>query len=94
MKAMPVIPAILFASVLLCCAAAVTESAVDNPRETPVVKVVRENAAAVVNISTEHIILLRENPAWGNYGSEFDFLFDQFFGLHQRQRPRGVLFAG
>ncbi len=57
-----------------------------NPRETPVVKVVRENAAAVVNISTEHIILLRENPAWGNYGSEFDFLFDQFFGLHQRTR--------
>ncbi len=65
---------------------AVVEGDTVNPRETPVVKVVRENAGAVVNISTEHIILLRENPAWGNYGSEFDFLFDQFFGMRQRTR--------
>lgn len=55
-------------------------------RETPVVAVVRENAAAVVNISTEHIILLRENPVWGPYGGEFDSWFDQFFGGMGRTR--------
>jgi S1-C subfamily serine protease/HSP20 family molecular chaperone IbpA len=58
----------------------------DNPRETPVVQVVRQNAAAVVNISTEQIVLLRESPVWGRYGNEFDSLFDQFFGMQQRTR--------
>jgi S1-C subfamily serine protease/HSP20 family molecular chaperone IbpA len=69
---------------LLTVAFAAAESS--SPRETPVVKVVRENAGAVVNISTEHIILLRENPVWGHYGSEFDFWFDQFFGQSGRMR--------
>ncbi|MBI5415421.1 MAG: trypsin-like peptidase domain-containing protein [Candidatus Omnitrophica bacterium] len=58
----------------------------DNPRETPVVQVVRQNAAAVVNISTEQIVFLRESPVWGRYGSEFDSLFDQFWGTQQRTR--------
>jgi len=49
-------------------------------RQTPVVEVVRENAETVVNISTEHIVLLQENPYWGGYGDEFDLLFEQFFG--------------
>jgi len=57
----------------------------DSPRETPVVKVVRDNAPAVVNISTERIVMLRDNPYWGNYGNEFDYLFGQFFG-YQRSR--------
>lgn len=57
-----------------------------NPRETPIVKVVRDNAGAVVNISTERVLLLRENPVWGDYGSEFDFWFDQFFGMRQPTR--------
>jgi S1-C subfamily serine protease/HSP20 family molecular chaperone IbpA len=52
-----------------------------NPRETPVVKVVRENAAGVVNISTEHVVYLRESPYWGSYGNDLDSLFDQFFGF-------------
>ncbi|MBN1869217.1 MAG: trypsin-like peptidase domain-containing protein [Candidatus Omnitrophica bacterium] len=64
------------------------QAEMSSARETPVVKVVRDNAEAVVNISTEHIILLRENPYWGQYGSEFDYFFDQFFGI---QRPRRAL---
>lgn len=63
-------------------------AAISNPRETPVVKVVKENAGAVVNISTERILLLRENPYWGHYGNEFDFFFGEFFGI---QRPRRAL---
>ncbi len=58
----------------------------ENPRETPVVKIVRENAASVVNISTERIVLLRNNPFWGTYGSDFDSLFDQFFGYYRPTR--------
>jgi S1-C subfamily serine protease/HSP20 family molecular chaperone IbpA len=67
---------------------AVVCGAVENLRETPVVKVVRENAEAVVNISTERIVFLRENPAWGTYGNEFDYIFGEFFGL---SRPRRAL---
>jgi S1-C subfamily serine protease len=51
----------------------------EDPRQTPVVKVVRENSSSVVNISTERIVLLREYPSWGSYGSEFDLFFEQFF---------------
>lgn len=36
---------------------------ISSTRKTPVVRVVQENAEAVVNIATEHIILLRENPS-------------------------------
>ena len=50
-------------------------------RETPIVNVVRDNSAAVVNISTESIVLLQENPYWGGYGSEFDLFFKSFFGI-------------
>lgn len=75
-----------FAIVLPCCFSAVTASAIENPRETPVVRVVQKNAGAVVNISTEQIVLLRESPGWGRYGSEFDYLFDQFFGAQMRTR--------
>jgi len=66
----------------------IASGAIVDSRNTPIVKVVQENAAAVVNISTEQIVLLRENPSWGSYGSEFDVLFEQFFNLH---RPSRVL---
>src|SRR3989338_1030890 len=86
MKTKTVILSILFLVALFFYSMAVAQETPPNPRETPVVKVVRENAEAVVNISTEHIILLRENPMWGHYGSEFDFWFDQFFGQPGRTR--------
>lgn len=47
-------------------------------RETPIVKVVKDTAASVVNISTEHIVLLRQSPHWGIYGNDFDLFFNQF----------------
>ncbi|MCM8796523.1 MAG: trypsin-like peptidase domain-containing protein [Candidatus Omnitrophica bacterium] len=53
-----------------------------NNRQTPVVKVVKGSSAAVVNISTERVLFLRQNPLWGNYGGDLDTLFDQFFSLH------------
>lgn len=49
-------------------------------RETPVVGVVRDNGASVVNISTESVVFLRESPFYGGYGSDFDLFFDSFFG--------------
>lgn len=48
-------------------------------RETPVVKVVRSAAPAVVNISTEKIAFLRQNPFWKKYGGAFDSLHQNFF---------------
>lgn len=60
---------------------AVNAAEIDN-RQTPVVKVVKDTAESVVNISTEHIIFLRQNPYWGVYGNDFDILFNQFSTFH------------
>jgi S1-C subfamily serine protease/HSP20 family molecular chaperone IbpA len=54
----------------------------DAPRETPVVKIVKDNASAVVSISTEKIVLLQENPVWGAYGNDIDSFFKQYYGQH------------
>lgn len=63
------------ALVLIGCAAPVK-----SPRETPVVQVVRDNAASVVNIRTERLVDLKEHPAWGQYGERLDRFFKQYFG--------------
>jgi len=67
---------------LLCLALALAGCAapVVSPRETPVVKVVRDNAASVVNIRTESLVDLKEHPAWGQYGERLDRFFKQYFG--------------
>jgi S1-C subfamily serine protease/HSP20 family molecular chaperone IbpA len=65
----------------------------DSLRQTPIVKVVRQNADSVVNISTERIVYLRESPFWGTYGNKFDFFFDQFFDnyiAHQAVKLKSV----
>ncbi len=49
-------------------------------RETPIVQVVRENAASVVNIRTESLVDLKGHPAWGQYGERLDRFFKQYFG--------------
>jgi len=49
-------------------------------RETPVVKVVRDYGAAVVNIRTEMVVDLTDTPEWGRYGAELDRFFQEFFG--------------
>ncbi len=72
---------IIFYTTLLFMCVTWAQADSSNPRETPAVKVVRDNADAVVNISTEQIVYLRNQPYWGGYGSEFDYFFDQFFGL-------------
>lgn len=48
-------------------------------RETEVVKVVRQWAPSVVNISTERIAYLRRQPFWRGYGDNFDAMFRDFF---------------
>ena len=63
-------------------------------RETPIVQVVRENADAVVNISTERIMYLRETPFWGGYGSEFDSIFEEFFGFNRPSRAISLKSVG
>jgi serine protease Do len=49
-------------------------------RETPIVSVVRKHASAVVNIRTERIVDLKEDPAWGQYGEQMDMFLKQYFG--------------
>jgi serine protease Do len=51
-----------------------------SPRETPIVRIVREFAPTVVNIRTERLIDLKEYPEWGQYGEQLDTLFKQYFG--------------
>jgi S1-C subfamily serine protease/HSP20 family molecular chaperone IbpA len=78
---------------MVCFASAIVYASEVNSRETPIVKVVRDRAASVVNISTERILFLRQNPFWGRYGSDFDNLFDQFFapyGMASAMKLRSV----
>ena len=48
-------------------------------RETPIVKVVREFAPAVVNIRTENMVDLKESQGWGMYGEELDSFSQEYF---------------
>lgn len=65
-------------TLIVLCALAGRLFAAESPRVTPVVKVVQRWAPSVVNISTERIVLLRQNPFWGHYGG----VFDEFFSRH------------
>ncbi|MBF0523212.1 MAG: trypsin-like peptidase domain-containing protein [Candidatus Omnitrophica bacterium] len=58
-----------------------TSAWADNPRETPVVNIVRQNANAVVSISTEKMVMLPGNPFAGLYGNDADAFFRQFYGV-------------
>jgi len=71
--------AVLYTLLMIILCLTVSSASADDPRQTPVVKVVQENSSSVVNISTERIVLLREYSSWGRYGSEFDLFFEQFF---------------
>lgn len=59
--------------ILFPCAPCSAES----PRETPIVKVIRQCGPSVVNISTERVILLQQNPFYGLYGGRFNDALDQ-----------------
>jgi len=72
---------LVFVQVMLAClVVAGCAAPAKSPRETPVVQVVRENAASVVNIRTESLVDLKEHPAWGQYGERLDRFFKQYFG--------------
>ncbi len=66
---------IKFAALVLAFSLSAVPAFADSARETPVVKAVRSASPAVVNISTEQIVLLERHPFWGPYGN----LFDQYF---------------
>lgn len=58
-------------------------------RRTPIVEAVEKVHAAVVNISTERVVLRRSlDGYWGPGGDLFDQMFEDFFG---RRRPGGVV---
>jgi serine protease Do len=61
----------------LCLLASAAEAG-ESLRETPAVKVFRECSPSVVNISTERVVFLRQQPLWGNYGNVFDDYFNQY----------------
>ncbi len=46
----------------------------ENVRQTPVVRAIQKCSPSVVNISTERVVLLRQNPVWGAYGKMLDDL--------------------
>jgi serine protease Do len=48
-------------------------------RETAVVEVVRDWGPNVVNIGTERIAFLRQQPFWQGYGHQYDAVFQNFF---------------
>ena len=50
----------------------------ESPRNSPVVKVVKEWSPSVVNISTERIVLLKQQPYWQAYGGAFEEFFKQY----------------
>lgn len=47
-------------------------------RNTPAVKVIREWAPSVVNISTEKTVLLQQNPNWRRFGNFFDDVYKDY----------------
>ena len=61
-------------------AVALWSCALRHSRETPIVRVVKEHAGAVVNIRTESITDLKKHPDWGLYGEQLDLFFKQYFG--------------
>jgi len=54
------------------CMFIASHCAAESPRETSVVKVVREWAPSVVNISTERLVRLGSQQFWGAYGKKLD----------------------
>jgi len=67
---------ILAATILL--AAFSGGCAAESARNSPIVKVVKEWSPSVVNISTERVVLLQQQPYWQAYGGAFDEFFKQF----------------
>lgn len=63
---------------LAICSLALIAYTHTNARKTPVVKAIQKCIPSVVNVGTEQIILLRQNPFWGRFGGQFDDAYSQF----------------
>lgn len=61
----------------ISCLLAPVPCSAENPRETPIVKVIRQCGPSVVNISTERVVLLQQNPFYGLYRGQFNDVLDQ-----------------
>ena len=59
---------------------AFTIKGITSARVTPVVRVVRAYAPAVVNIRTENVVDLKQYPEWGRYGAQLDAFLKRFYG--------------
>lgn len=68
---------LLFVVTVFALSFAIPVAAGEGPRHSPIVKVIKEWAPAVVNISTERSILLRTQPSWGAYGGAMDDFYKQ-----------------
>ena len=51
-----------------------------NARVTPAVRVVEKYSLLVVNIRTETVVDLKEDPEWGKYGEQLDSFLREYFG--------------
>ena len=51
-----------------------------NDRLTPAVRVVEKYSPLVVNIRTETVVDLKEDPEWGKYGEQLDLFLKEYFG--------------
>ncbi len=70
---------------LACLTCQVSFTNAESVRETPVVKAVQKCAPTVVNIGTERMVSLQQNPFWGaQFGSQMDASHSNFF---QNQNP-------
>ncbi len=65
----------LFLSALAACGCGFM-----NARATPAVRVVEKFSPLVVNIRTETVVDLREDPEWGKYGEQLDLFLKEYFG--------------
>lgn len=65
-----------------------------NLRETPVVQVVRDWSPSVVNISTERVLYLKQQPFWNGYGPMFDDKFSDFVNRNTQTIQKEVRLKG
>jgi serine protease Do len=69
---------IIAAAIIMSLVTVAAVFLIPGPRTTPAVRVIREWAPSVVNISTERQVSLQGHPYWGKYGGIFDTFFNQY----------------
>ena len=77
---------LFFLSLCVALSFGVPASEASPKRDSAVVDVVRDWGPNVVNIGTEKIVLLRQQPSWRGYGHEYDAAFQNFFGPQMEAR--------